>query len=466
MVRHTFFDKCCTIFKDSDKNTGLNPVAELNYGDNVSRVLIHFDVEELKSLYDDKTFCNLEGLKHILKMTNCGSVNNDIYNSTLFSSTNQKKERATSFDILLFKVPNEWDNGKGVDFASDFWVNDYHVFSNSGCNWFQRVNGGKWENEGIYTSEQLSSEYEKYSAGKESVIIARQHFDIGNENFEFDITEYVNNLILGKEKNFGLCLCFTPLAEMSITEYEQYVGFFGPYTNTFFHPYLETTYNNVINDNRDNFHIGKTNRLYLYCHEDDVYMNLDELPSCTIEGIDEELIVKQHSKGVYYTEFSIKKGVVGDNTILYDTWSNLSLNGEKMDDQEFEFVVCEEKNRFNNKTVEKNSYIPSLSGIRHDEVLEVGEVREVSAIFRKKFTTNVCENLNKVYYRLYVKDGSKEINVIDYHPIDKKYLISSFTINTNDLVPNDYFIDIKQGSRYYRDVLRFTIVSNKNNNYF
>lgn len=181
MIKHTFLDKCCTIIKDSELNTGLNPVAELNYGNDVSRALIHFDIEGLKGMVDDKTFVNIDSLRHVLKLTNCASVNNDVHNMNLTSGSCSLKDRATSFDVILFKVPMEWDNGKGVDFITDFWISDNHKFSNSGCNWFQRLNGAPWENEGIYTTTQLSQEYEKYSAGENSIIISRQHFDIGKD---------------------------------------------------------------------------------------------------------------------------------------------------------------------------------------------------------------------------------------------------------------------------------------------
>ena len=465
MVKHTFLDKCCTIFKGSKLNTGLNPVAELNYGDNISRILIHFDIEELQKLYNDKTFYDLKYLKHVLKMTNCGSVNNDIHNEKLFSDTCQRKERASSFDVILFKVPKEWDNGKGVDFLGDFWTTNNHIYSDAGCTWYQRINGGLWDEEGIYSSEKLSHEYDKFSAGDESVIIARQHFDIGNENFEFDITDYVNDLILNKDKNYGLCLCFSPLLEMSFTEKDQYVGFFGPYTNTFFHPYLESMYSHPIKDDRDNIRTGKTNRIYLYCKDGDEYLNLDNIPTCEIEGFNNNLIVKQHTKGVYYAEFSLKKGEVENDTILYDKWSNLVLNGEKLEGQEFDFVVSEENNLFSNKTASKSEYIPSLTGIIPDEMLQVGEIRVVDVIWRKKYTTNIIKNLENSYFRLYVKDGLKEINVIDYHPINKLYLNSQFVIDTNDFIPNDYFIDIKLGNTYYKDVLRFTVLSNIDKKY-
>ena len=460
MIKHTFFDKCCTILKDSDLNTGLNPVAELNYGKEITRALIHFDIEELKAMYKDKTLSNLDNVKHILKMTNCGSVNNDIHDMPISSSLCGKKERATSFDILLFKLPNEWDGGKGVDFITDFWITENHKYSNSGCNWFQRVNGDEWKNEGIYTSDFLSLEYDKFAAGDDSVIVARQHFDIGNENFEFDITDYVNKLIIGEEKNFGLGLCFSPATEMLKTKHQQYVGFFTCHTNTFFHPYLETINEDVIVDDRDDFTIGKTNRLYLYCFDGSEYYNLDELPTCTIEGFEDKTIeVKQQGKGVYYAEISFKKGEITPNTILYDKWQNMALNGEILEDEEFEFVVLPPKSLF--KAQEENEeYIPNTSGICDNEYLNLGEIRKVEVTFRKQYTTNQYKVLKNCSYRVYVKEGNKELDVFPWHPMEKRFLSNRFYINTNDLIPNKYYIDVKSPNRTYKGICEFQVVSN------
>ena len=459
MIKHTFFDKCCTIYKNSDSNTGLNPVAELNYGDIVSRALIHFDINELKSLYDDKTICDTTKVKHFLKLTNCGSVNNDIHNKALFTTSSQEKERASSFDVLLLKLPKFWDEGKGVDCESDFWRSEEHVYSNLGCNWYQRVNGGIWKEGGVYSTDTILNEYNKFLNNEESIIISEQHFDKGNENFNFDITDYVNLLLDGSEKNNGLLLCYHPTIETMETETQQYVGFFGPNTNTFFHPYLETVYDDAIVDNRNNFTMNKINRLYLYCHDENEYFNLDELPSCAIEGLDKEITVKQQRKGVYYVEFSIKNGEIEEDTILVDKWFNLSLNGEKLNDQEFEFVVLKNKNLFSIKKNNNTTYIPSLTGIIADEKLHIGENRTVELVFRQKYTTNICEIFEDCFYRLYVKDGVNEIEVLPYHPIDKESFRNVFTINTNDLIPNTYYIDIRYKNSYYKDVLRFKVIN-------
>ena len=460
MIKHTFLDKCCTITMDSELNTGLNPVAELNCGNGVTRALIHFDIKELRDMVDDKIIVNRNSLTHILRLTNCGSVNNDIHIQSLTSSECNMKERATSFDVLLFKVPMEWDNGKGVDFMTDFWISNNHKFSTDGCNWFQARNGYPWVEEGIISSKQLSLEYDKFSAGEESIIIARQHFDIGNENFVFDITEYVNKLIDGDEENNGLCLAFSPLAELSLREKTQYVGFFGPYTNTFFHPYLETVYYDSVRDDRNDFHMGALNRLYFYCDG----FNLDEIPTCTIEGLENEINVVQQTKGVYYAEVVIPEDWVPENTILYDIWDNIVIEGKRQPSFENEFAVLRPKQLFGYRRSEE-SYVPYASGINADERMEIGEIRDVEITFRKKYTTNEYKVFDNAYYRIYCMDGSKELTVIDYHPIDKYPLSNNFIIDTNNLIPNRYIVDIKRGNEYFRDVLRFEIVSNVNNKY-
>lgn len=465
MIKHTFLDKCCTIFKNSDVNTGLNPVAELNCGKDITRALIHFDIEELQALYNDKVYPDIKQLTHVLKLTNCGSVNNDIHDMPLATRFCEMKERATSFDILLFKLPNEWDGGKGVDYMTDFWITENRKISNMGCNWFQRVNGGDWDDAGVYTSEFLSLEYDKFSEGKDSVIIARQHFDIGNENFEFDITNYVNDLILGNEKNFGLGLCFTPATESKKMKRQQYVGFFTCHTNTFFHPYLESKYHGKLEDDRDCFEIGKNNRLFLYCTDGKEHFNLDEMPICNIDGFDKNIEVKQFSKGIYYAEFSLKNTEVEPYTILYDKWSNLVYNGEKLDDEEFEFVALPRQKMFNINKEQCIEYIPYINGIYDNEKVSVGEIRKMDVTFREKYTTNKYKVLPDAYYRVYVKEAGKELDVFTWTPIEKRFLQNTFVINTNDLIPNNYYIDIKLGNTIYKSISEFQVVSNITNRY-
>ena len=140
----------------------------------------------------------------------------------------------------------------------------------------------------------------------------------------------------------------------------------------------------------------------------------------------------------------------------------MSVNGEKLDDEEFEFIVLEPIKLFNiEKTDHDNGeYVPDINGIYDNEKVNIGDIRKLSLVFRKKYTTNEYRTFSNCFYRLYVKEGNKEIDVINWHPIEKRFLSNRFYIDTNDLIPNNYFIDIRTGSQVYKAISEFQVVSN------
>ena len=268
----------------------------------------------------------------------------------------------------------------------------------------------------------MYDEYEKYLKGEESIIIGSQHFDFGNEALSMDITKYVIECLNGKD-NFGLCLSFIPSLENKNREELQVLDFFTDHTNTFFHPYVEIEYDEQILDNRDSFVLGNTNRLYLYVYDDGILTNLDNVPVCKIDDI--EYPVMQSSKGVYYAEIT---GDFNKGMMYYDTWSNLVLNGVELDDVEMEFVV---NDNLHNRTIGNKSSIkqrvsPIVYGINDGENISQDEIREISVEFQEKYSgTQVISK--KALYRLYVKDGDREIDVIPFRPLEMAYLNNFFT---------------------------------------
>jgi hypothetical protein len=252
MIRHIFLDKCNTINKDSKLNTGLNPVVELNTGKHISRILLHFDVNDLKENVTSGNY-QIENLKHILKMYNCGSINLPSFEEEVNVGT-YNKVRASSFDVYAFILPYEWDRGRGFDSEISYLKGSNTVNKKEGSTWFNTRTHNEWDEPGVYSYETLIN--------NETLIVAKQHFDSGLEDLELDITDYVNNLLLDKLPNFGLGLMFCPEYEQS--EDDLFVSFFGPETNTFFNPYVETTNSELILDNRYNFHLGVSNKLYFF----------------------------------------------------------------------------------------------------------------------------------------------------------------------------------------------------------
>ena len=66
----------------------------------------------------------------------------------------------------------------------------------------------------------------------------------------------------------------------------QYVGFFTRHTQTYYEPFVETSYNNPIRDDRKNFYRGKVNRLYLYTNLGGEPTNLDSKPNVIVSDGD------------------------------------------------------------------------------------------------------------------------------------------------------------------------------------
>ena len=120
MVTKTYISKCNTIVKDDNVNLGINPVAELNFGRDVSRILLYFDLCKLHSLVEDKTYPDISKLRHELILYNCASLDNTTLDKKLLKSDYQGlKERASSCDVILFLIPNNWDGGRGFDWTRD-----------------------------------------------------------------------------------------------------------------------------------------------------------------------------------------------------------------------------------------------------------------------------------------------------------------------------------------------------------
>ena len=495
MKIHTFLDKCCTILKGSNANMGLNPVAEINMGLQTTRALVHFNTDHLKELIADKTIADVSKLKHTLKLTNCSSVNiNDNQKVYAGVSGPEGKIRASSVDVILFVVPKDWDEGKGFDYEDTFWFSGRKFVSICGCNWFNGETNKPWFDEsveskdlgygpGVYDDKYLYNEYKKYLNGEGSkIIIATQHFDYGAENFEFDITDYVNKVLAGEIQNHGLGVAFSPDYEQHDYSGEKiyypansfkscsdkgafpqyYIGFFTNHTNLFFEPYLETDYPVYINDDRQKFFKGKENKLYLYCRADSEFVNLDEMPVCTIEGV--EYPVQQATKGVYYA--TVKISGVEDDTILTDVWSNIKLNGEELEDVEMEFTGLKRTTFFTigNEIGERQDLVPQLSGINDGEDIRIGDIRRVDVDFRIPYTSNQKAIFDGAEYRIYVKDANREVDVYDYQPLECAFLQNYFIIDSTEMVPGEYFVDMKVKTglnvKYYHEITRFTIVSN------
>ena len=473
IVTKTYISKSNTIVKDSCVNTGLNPVIEINYGHMVTRGIIYFDHTKVQKLIEDKTYPDMSKLHHVLKMTNTASLNKpDIHRPCTSTYFNDIKDRATSFDLIFFLINKDWDCGKGFDYVKDMHKGEHIAYSQEASNWYQFRNYFKWNEEGIYSTDSLSKELDKFTAKNgnlSKIIIGYQHFDYGNENINFDLTETFNKFITNEIPNYGIGIAFAPSFEYVETKRSQYIGFFSQHTHSFFEPYVETTYDETIEDDRTNFYLDKDNRLYFYASVGNNSVNLDELPTCVLNG--SQIASKQATKGVYYVDVNLSSDEYESDTMLYDTWTNIKYNGKQLKDVELSFATKSENDYFSfglPKQDMDTEFIPSLYGIQDHEQIKRGDIRKVGIECRIPYTTSQLRSLEGIDYRLYVMEGVKEYDVIEWTKVERGYNENYILINTNELIPSRYYIDIRVHRNleliHHPKLLQFDIINDVTDN--
>ena len=384
------------------------------------------------------------------------------------------------FDLILFRIPYKdfdpdqpqfWDEGVGYDFYDiiDPIESDKN-YSVRPSNWYQTTTIGVWEQSGIYNNLNLGPM--PFSA---LTIVDIQHFQFGDENIEFDMTNEINTLLNGGIPNHvGWGIAYLPQVELLTgTEGSYSVGFFTRHTQTFYEPFLETTYDDLIQDDRNYFTLGKTNKLYLYVFEDGSFMNLDQNPLVTISDSSGNPIQGlinlpscRRTQGVY--EITIPP-LMGYKTpcIFNDTWSNIFLNGIPLSNVINDFTIYPTKKSIQIGTSVNNpqQFGFDYYGILQNEKILNSDLRKVGVIIKEAYTTNKLLPNVDASYRVYVREGQTEVIVQDWTKLNRTPNEYYFMFDTRDKIPNEYFIDIQVKStgqiNTYKKQIQFQIVNKK-----
>jgi len=483
-IHNSYFNRNNTIVFSADTNTGRNPIVELYYGNGgvkipvgYSRFIFDLDLTELKQKINDGTISKtcVDNIKHTLRMINTSSFSRDFLNT----KTSEEKERATSFDLILWRIPYEdynqtlpqnWDEGVGYDFSDIDSTPGDRNYSIRPSNWFQRETISKWEQDGIYNNENTG-----IFNFSDLYIVGSQHFEFGNEDLEIDMTSEIEAILDGSFENpVGWGISFLPqLENLTGNTISYYVGFFSRHTQTFYEPRLETVYDDLILDDRNTFSLGKTNKLYLYTYEDGNFVNLDELPLVTIAdqtGTPIPGLINlqscQRTNGVY--EITIP-ALLGYHTpcIFTDTWSNIKLNNFSLPNVVNEFVIkpLQSSLQFGTTTNDPSIYGFDFFGIKQDEKILNTDVRKVGVIIKKAYTKNQQLPNVESYYRIYVREGQTEVQVQDWTKLNRTPNEYYLIFDTRDKIPNEYYIDLKVISsgevNTYKRTIKFQIVNKK-----
>jgi hypothetical protein len=165
-IHKSYFSKSNTITSNSYTNTARNPIVELFFGkvENIqlpvgfTRYIFDLDLNLLEEKFSSGVIsldCD-PNIKHTLRMKNTSAFDEELIND----KTSSGRRRATSFDLILFRIPQnqQWDTGVGYDYY-DFGITNLNdkSFSDRASNWFQRTTLSGWSTNGIYDNTNLST---------------------------------------------------------------------------------------------------------------------------------------------------------------------------------------------------------------------------------------------------------------------------------------------------------------------
>jgi hypothetical protein len=498
-ILRSYINKNNTIISNSYVNTGRNPVIELNFGASdlivpnfgFTRFIFDLDLSLLEENISSgviSTGCT-SAMTHTLQMTNTSSFDNELLNSFM----SNERRRATSFDLILWRIPKfsgatgnpqYWDEGVGYDY-NDFNIAqnsanggispltyvDSRAYSTRPSNWYQTTTLSGWSQNGIYNNKNEGAV--NYSG---LTIVARQHFELGNEDLNMDMTNEINGILNGSITGVtGWGISYLPQIENITGLTESYsVAFFSRHTQTFYQPYLLTNYNDLITDDRNLFLKNQENKLFLYVYQNGDFANLDSDPFVRIEDRNGTAVAGMSSlttclktKGVY--EVTVPNGFSNYPTpcIFYDVWSGLTINGQSIPNVTNQFTLQPYTSGIQIGSVSKEPEIFGFDfyGILQNEKILNTDIRKVGVTIKKAYTGQVLLLDVSGFYRVYVMEGTTEVLVQDWTPLNRTPNEYYFIFDMRDKIPNQYFVDIQVNTSGEKDTykrqLTFSIVNTK-----
>jgi hypothetical protein len=498
-ILRSYINKNNTIISNSYVNTGRNPVIELNFGASdlivpnfgYTRFIFDLDLSLLEENISSgviSTGCT-SAMTHTLQMTNTSSFDNELLNSFM----SNERRRATSFDLILWRIPKFsgntgipqlWDEGVGYDY-SDFNIAqnsanggispltyvDSRAYSTRPSNWYQTTTLSGWSQNGIYNNK--NEGVVNYSG---LTIVARQHFELGNEDLNMDMTNEINGILNGSITGVtGWGISYLPQIENITGLTESYsVAFFSRHTQTFYQPYLLTNYNDLITDDRNLFLKNQENKLFLYVYQNGDFANLDSDPFVRIEDRNGVAITGMASlttclktKGVY--EVTVPNGFSNSPTpcLFYDVWSGLTINGQSVPNVTNQFTLQPYTSGIQIGSVSKDPEIYGFDfyGILQNEKILNTDIRKVGVTIKKAYTGQQLLLDVSGFYRVYVTEGTTEVLVQDWTPLNRTPNEYYFIFDMRDKIPNQYFVDIQVNTSGEKDTykrqLTFSIVNTK-----
>ena len=497
-----------TLISTNLTNNSQNPVTEVSYGTidkELTRFIFDINFDDIKAKIADGSINPKRITKHVLHMTNTIRYAPDRLGKTSYLPN---INRASSFDLKLFNINQSWDEGSGYEFNYDenlfkfslpnqppnsYYVKNDIILSgatgNTGTtiagvtiiyntsqsldfapdvgvsNWLQTSGNTNWTKAGAYISGITQ-------------IIGTEHFEKGDEDIDIDITDYINQRLFSgytgtsayTGSSFGIGIKFTDNFEALDPVLRQAVAFFAKHTNTYYEPYIETTIDDTITDDRNYFYLDKDNDLFLYINVGGFQQNIT-VNKVEIFDQDDNLVtgfsgnsIVNISKGTYKITLNLSSAQYPDAVLFKDKWS-LTINNRNTEyEGEFYLISGDKYYSFNNSNqINFENYFFYFWGIGEKENIRAGVTKKIKLTIKELYANQNNFLPLDIEYRLFTTVGKKyELDLIPFTPVNRTNTGYEFNLDTSWLIPQDYFLQIRmKNGDYYenKQTLSFTVVS-------
>lgn len=426
-------------------NSGQNSITDLWFGgggtdtalerrNSISRFIVKFDLDELINKLNSKEINGDLVSSYRLKMVN--AIPGDRILEPEYEYDVLEKQIAASYDLIAFPINKDWDEGRGYDlYQENYLVKQagnplYTGYSN----WNSATLSTSWDEPGVYENPTASTAVTSYST---------QHFDLGNENIDMDITSIVNDWLSGGSENNGIGVCFRRDYETLSTDTRYIASFYTEKTNSAFKPYIEVVYNQSFQDDRLQVTNNRTSRLFLYTFSGNNavnYYSAGTVDIQTLTGIPvyTGLTPTQIETGVYYIDVLMNSATRGQQ--YKDIWNGVTFV-PGVDQQDITQIFTIKDNFYLNNVPQVNEYSISVYGIGNNSILSIGETHKVFLDLRVNYSSrNQPETAYDLKYRMVMNN---QIEVIPWTSVNQavinKCKNNYFVLETGWLLSNQSY---------------------------
>jgi hypothetical protein len=392
-------------------NSSQNAVADLWYGGgtsaegeyaaSISRHILHFDLSDLQDKLRNGEVNSALTVSYRLRMKNATPSDKVLDKEQEFKRL--QRSIAASFDVVAFPVDRPWDEGRGYDLIKErSLVHNLMSPRLPGySNWMSASTMTAWAQPGIFTDPTASTTHH-----------AHQHFAMGSEDMNIDITNMVKDWLSGGSVNHGVAVAYRRDYELVSADTRWISSFFTNNTNFAFKPYLEVIFDEqVILDDRTNVTNNRKSRLFLYTFSGNSLENYYSASTVNIVNSNNALmhsglVPTRMERGVYYVDVFMSGTSRGQK--FKDIWQGVSFD-PAYDVQDIVQSFTIQDNYYTSNQPGLNEYSLNVYGINNGAILSNDELLRIYCDLRVNYSNSAPQKPYTLRYRLIMNEQEEVV---------------------------------------------------------